>query len=173
MTSITMDNDVAALVHDHGRMVESKAGKAQALVGMLAYLSGALTWWVIGLIYRRQARWMQEQAAWYRGFAAEIDARDRVAPLDPDWAMNDRLRGLEDKLADLHGMVNKLGGTRSREMQAQLRAAVEALRDAVSDLRGAIQAYEADRSAIVLRPSPVSAAASAQEFDDAVCRMLA
>lgn len=173
MTSITMDTYVAALVHDHGRQVERQAGMTQALGGGLAHVSAALASWIGGFVFRHQARWMQDQAVWFRGAAADIDARERVEPLDPAWVVNDQLRAVEVRLTRLQDMFSKLGGARPGDMAIQMLGAIAALREAVAELRGAIQAYEADRSAIALRGGTVPAAACAQEFDDAVRRLLA
>ncbi len=166
----TMDMSVAGMVSKHERTVERRAGLTAFMSGMLAGLSVKLAVGVGSVIVRHQVNWMRDQAVWFRGAAAEIDASDRDIVLDPHWQLVNRLHALERRLAALQGTFTKMGAAEPSTVPGSMLAAVSDLHESVRDLRGAIQAYEADRCALAGNAQGVETSAS---FDEAAHRLTA
>lgn len=165
-----MDMSVAGMVSKHERTVERRAGLTAVLSGALARLSISLAVRVGSMVVNRQVEWMRDQSVWFRGAAAEIDGSDRAETLDPDWELIGRLRALESQLDELRGTFESMASSASSSVPQVMRLGLADLTDAVRDLRGAIQAYEADRCALAGSAQWVESSAS---FDEAAHRLTA
>ena len=99
----------------------------------------------------------QDQAIWFTGLASKISASPVTDAID-DYSLIEKMRTMEQEMVDFHGWIEGfmarhekvVGNQRGKTMDAArcLLAGCVALRDACSDLRGALQAYEASREVI-------------------------
>jgi hypothetical protein len=118
-----------------------------------AWFSG----WVAGRLritrLRRDAAYFRDQAVWFQGAAVAIDRLNRDGLMPPGYPVIERLRTMEQNVDKLR---LKLLATGSKATERgglylavrDLAAALLENCEAVRELRGAIQAFEADRSAI-------------------------
>lgn len=134
-----MDPGVMRMVLQHERTLDTaqqRLGFALGLRKAVSALSIALTGKVVRILVDHAVTRLRDQAVWFKGAAAKIDGMDRRSSVDPAFELVNRLRALEDRWAE-----------RLRELPTELvelRSAVQELREAFSDVRGAIQAHEAD-----------------------------
>ena len=171
-----MSTPVVALAMQHAAAFERRqrrAGMFERLSRVQAWVS--LRWSRVTLagMLRRDAAFLADQALWHRGAAVSVDRAERVAPLDPDFVIIERLRGIETRLLALRMRVldkhkdlrNHAGSTSAKVLaltSAEWSAAAADCYEAMRELRGALQAYEADRSAM---GRAARSASTAEELD--------
>lgn len=125
-----------------------KAGLLAMLGQLLPNVQNGFSWAFIATRLDLHAHELGDQTLWFVGAAAAIDTQIRTAALDPHFVMVDRLHGLEARL------ISQQRAVMTRCAPLVMRGAVEryqerlgGMLEAVRDLRGAIQAFEADRCA--------------------------
>lgn len=153
MSSFAMDTQVVELAFSHERAFE----RQRETLGFLARVFHSLeviplrvAKRVLLLLIERQSRAMRDNAVWFRGAAKEIDEHGRVEAIDPEFALVERLRVMEERLQELRSLAiaNQSKDPKVRAAIHQLVSNSAGLFEAVRELRGAVQSYEADRCAL-------------------------
>lgn len=128
----------------------------------------------------RDARFWADQAVWYRGAAAGVDRqeRDPAVALDATFSVSDRLLKqeqlgmvLRQRLLDLASSLRTPGSHTGEMVHVQALSCAAAMADcheAMRELRGALQAYEADRCAMVRASSAATAPGASLSVDQAL-----
>lgn len=153
MIAATMDAHVMNYVRSHEQAVVRSSRRAGVLAQVGRVVRGIKAGFVLSFIAGRidsHGSWLSDQSLWFVGAAKAIDSQDRSTPLDPDFAVVDRLRSMEARLIkeQRRAMVDlDIFPPVVQKALKHYQESLGAMLEAVRDLRGAIQAYEADRGA--------------------------
>ena len=166
-----MDVSVVDLAFEHERSYYRRSGGRLSIeaIGRLIALFVRLRFVRAALSRRldRDAKFFSDQAVWFRGAAKEVDDGDRSVPIDPDFRLVNSLRGVEDDVTErrewLLSMVDD--DPRLTHRLRALAASYASYFEAVRELRGAVQAYEADRCAVTRKNSSAIANQTRESLD--------
>lgn len=111
---------------------------------------------VLAAALKQYTSFLEDEALWFRGAAAALDATGRSADIDHGHTHIDLLRRHEEQLllrrVAVLSIAESAGASHTGEyLAAQARSSASALSDcfeAVRELRGALQAFDADCSAM-------------------------
>lgn len=162
MSALTMDDPTTArLVLRH----IASAERARDYIRAKPFFGRVLSSWLWAIIGKPMAKRMdvqackfQDQAIWFTGLASKVAASPVSDTLLGGYETIDRLRGFEEDMNSFLDWVKNFPAQFKRDTGidigwladpgGRLVAAALELRDACSDLRGALQAYEASREVI-------------------------